>query len=89
MTAEVPLMAVVAQSGADLDRHLVKVQPKNRRGRQLVSCTRGHSGKYCARPSQVLHEGRIVNVVNVATDGEVGMAILRREGPKPTQNGPT
>jgi chemotaxis family two-component system response regulator Rcp1 len=30
---------------------------------------------------EAMHEGRIVNQVHVATDGEVAMAFLRRQGP--------
>ena len=30
---------------------------------------------------EALHEGRIVNQVHVATDGEMAMAFLRRQGP--------
>jgi len=59
--------------------------------------TRTHLDPHLGRPVQVLlvedspsdaamtieamHEGRIVNQVHVATDGEMAMAFLRRQGP--------
>jgi len=65
-------MTTVPETGTHLDPHL---------GRPVQVLLVEDSPSDAAMTIEAMHEGRIVNQVHVATDGEMAMAFLRRQGP--------
>jgi chemotaxis family two-component system response regulator Rcp1 len=65
-------MTIASQTGTHLDPNL---------GRPVQILLVEDSPSDAAMTIEAIHEGRIVNQVHVATDGEVAMAFLRRQGP--------
>jgi chemotaxis family two-component system response regulator Rcp1 len=65
-------MTIAAETGTHLDPNL---------GRPVQVLLVEDSPSDAAMTIEAMHEGRIVNQVHVATDGEVAMAFLRQEGP--------
>jgi len=65
-------MTTAPETGTQLDPHL---------GRPVQVLLVEDSPSDAAMTIEAMHEGRIVNQVHVATDGEMAMAFLRRQGP--------
>ena len=65
-------MTTASQTGTHLDANL---------GRPVQVLLVEDSPSDAAMTIEAMHEGRIVNQVHVATDGEMAMAFLRRQGP--------
>jgi len=65
-------MTTAPETGTQLDPHL---------GRPVQVLLVEDSPSDAAMTIEAMNEGRIVNQVHVATDGEVAMAFLRQEGP--------
>lgn len=65
-------MTIASETGTHLDPDL---------GRPVQVLLVEDSPSDAAMTMEAMHEGRIVNQVHVATDGEMAMAFLRRQGP--------
>jgi chemotaxis family two-component system response regulator Rcp1 len=65
-------MTIASQTGTHLDPNL---------GRPVQVLLVEDSPSDAAMTIEAMHEGRIVNQVHVATDGEIAMAFLRQQGP--------